>query len=172
MIQLYSNGSTRPLAFRNLFFAFCIISIILFALDCARRVHSENIESSGLFYSFSHGNSDQSPREARILSAQELLARPLTSNLTTVPKLFHQSWSNATLPAKFEKWSRSCRRAHPNWEWVLWTDQDNLDLVRKHASWFANTYEDLEDRIPVYRADVARNLYMHLYGGYVNNQLL
>lgn len=60
---------------------------------------------------------------------------------------------------------------HPDWEWVLWTDQDNLDLVRIYAPWFLPTYEALGDRIPIYRADVVRNLYMHVFGGCVKGEL-
>ena len=102
-------------------------------------------------------------KEARRLYAEELLQRPLATNLTSIPKLFHQSWIDATLPTKFEEWSHSCRQANPDWEWVLWTDQDNMKLVEKYAPWFASTYDALHSEI--YRADTARNIYMHVFGG-------
>ena len=103
------------------------------------------------------------PKEAKRLYAQELLQRPLATDLTRIPKLFHQSWINSTLPTKFEEWSYSCRKANPDWEWVLWTDEDNLQLVQKYAPWFENTYDALYSEI--YRADAARNIYMHVFGG-------
>lgn len=59
-------------------------------------------------------------------------------------------------------------QAHPDWEWVLWTDKDNFDLVRKHAPWFLPTYKALGDDQPVFYADAVRNLYMHVFGGYAN----
>ena len=105
-------------------------------------------------------------KSASILTPQDLLSLTLaTANTTTIPKLFHQSWSSTTLPAEFEKWSKSCRDLHPDWEWVLWTDEDNLALVEKYAEWFLESYKEL--RRPIFQADAVRNLYMHVFGGCV-----
>ncbi|KFY85219.1 hypothetical protein V500_08611 [Pseudogymnoascus sp. VKM F-4518 (FW-2643)] len=100
---------------------------------------------------------------ARLLSATELLCRPLPSDYSSIPKLLHQSWKTNDLPAKFEKWSRVCREKHPDWEWVLWTNEDNLNLVRKYFPWLEETYLELPGEI--YRADFSRNLYMYIFGG-------
>lgn len=102
-------------------------------------------------------------REARRLSPEELLSRPLSLDHTVIPKLFHQSWMDTALPAKFHEWSSSCRNAHPDWEWVLWTDENNLALVETFAPWFLSTYKGLKSEI--YRADAVRNVYMHVFGG-------
>ncbi|OBT84788.1 hypothetical protein VE02_06921 [Pseudogymnoascus sp. 03VT05] len=100
---------------------------------------------------------------ARPLSAAELLCRPLPSDLSSIPKLLHQSWKTNELPAKFDKWSKVCREKHHDWEWVLWTNEDNLNLVRKYFPWLEETYLALPGDI--YRADFARNLYMYIFGG-------
>ena len=100
---------------------------------------------------------------ATYLPASKLLCRSLASDLVTVPKLLHQSWKSNKLPAKFEGWSRTCREKHPDWEWVLWTDEDNLELVRRYFPWLEDTFASLPGDI--YRADLARNLYMYLFGG-------
>ncbi|KAI1621378.1 nucleotide-diphospho-sugar transferase [Exophiala viscosa] len=100
---------------------------------------------------------------ARYLSPNELMKRPITESLQTIPKLFHQSWSSTDLPAKFEGWSATCRNQHSDWEWVLWTDEDNEELVRRHFPWLLKTYQDLPGTI--YRADLVRNLYMYMFGG-------
>ncbi|KAF7558190.1 hypothetical protein G7Z17_g123 [Cylindrodendrum hubeiense] len=102
------------------------------------------------------------PGVARALSPAELLCRPAASS-ADVPKLLHQSWKTTQLPAKFQKWSDSCRQQHPDWEWVLWTDDDNLRLVKEHFPWLEETYLGLPGNI--YRADLARNLYMYKFGG-------
>lgn len=110
--------------------------------------------------------SEHKPNErgmAKRLYPEDLMQRQLATYLTSIPKLFHQSWINDTLPAKFEEWSSSCRAAHPDWEWVLWTDEDNRRLVERDAPWFIDTYESLQSEI--YRADAARNMYMHVFGG-------
>ncbi|KAL9126914.1 MAG: hypothetical protein Q9217_004109 [Psora testacea] len=103
------------------------------------------------------------PKLAKALDPQELLNRSLSTDQTTVPKLFHQSWADNDLPEKFREWSEICRAVHPDWEWVLWTNKDNHDLVEKFAPWLLETYESLVAEI--FRADMARNIYMHVFGG-------
>ena len=104
-----------------------------------------------------------STAKAKYLSPNELMQRPISKNLQTIPKLLHQSWSSTDLPVKFERWSATCRNQHPDWEWVLWTDEDNEELVRKHFPWLLKTYQGLPGTI--YRADLVRNLYMYMFGG-------
>ncbi|OAF54967.1 hypothetical protein VC83_08592 [Pseudogymnoascus destructans] len=76
-------------------------------------------------------NTSTEAKLARPLSAGELLCRPLPSDHSSVPKLLHQSWKTNELPLKFEKWSTVCREKHHDWEWVLWTNEDNLNLIKK-----------------------------------------
>ena len=101
--------------------------------------------------------------EAQRISAREMLDRPLPVDRTRVPMLIHQSWKNNQLPDKFVRWSTSCRRKNPDWEYVLWTDEDNYKIIKKYVPWFLQTYKDLPSEI--YRADAMRNVYMHVFGG-------
>lgn len=103
------------------------------------------------------------PGLAQQLLAADLLARPLTDRSGAIPKLFHQSWKSLQLPGKFAEWSASCREKHADWEWVLWTDEDNLQLVQMHFPWLEEAYLALPGEI--YRADLVRNLYMYTFGG-------
>lgn len=141
----------RPLQGALLLITFIFLTTSLYSLGRGRDG-----------FSTSSGAKSES-QEAERLYADELLARPLATDLKSIPKLFHQSWINSTLPTKFEEWSHSCRQANPDWEWVLWTDEDNMKLVEKYAPWFASTYDALHSEI--YRADTARNIYMHVFGG-------
>jgi mannosyltransferase OCH1-like enzyme len=100
---------------------------------------------------------------APYLSPKDLMARPLPGPHAAIPKLFHQSWSSTELPAKFKKWAETCRRMHPDWEWVLWTDDDNRELVETFVPGMKEAYEGL--RGPIFRADVVRNAYLFLFGG-------
>ena len=54
-------------------------------------------------------------------------------------------------------WQRQCR---------LWTDEDNRALVQHHYPWFLATYDAMSRNVS--RADAARYLYMHRYGGGVH----
>ncbi len=101
---------------------------------------------------------------AKQISVRELISRPFPKDQTQVPKLLHQSWNTAKLPSKFQHWSMTCRLANPDWEWVLWTDEDNEELIQRHGRWLIDTYYGLQANI--YRADAVRNIYMHVFGGY------
>lgn len=152
----------RPVQGALLLITFIFLTVSLYSLGRGREAGESALDHYSEAFSKSLGTKSKA-KEAKRLNAKELLQRPLATDLTSIPKLFHQSWINSTLPAKFEEWSHSCRQANPDWEWVLWTDEDNLKLVEKHAPWFASTYDALHSEI--YRADTARNIYMHVFGG-------
>lgn len=103
------------------------------------------------------------PQLAKTTYAAELLTRTPSRTPGVVPKIFHQSWKSLELPTKFQEWSLSCREKHKGWEWVVWTDEDNLRLVQQHFPWLEDVYNGLPGVI--YRADLARHLYMYIYGG-------
>jgi len=162
MIDLESvrSGVTHKYA-KLLKRAFAIFCLICVSLVCARRLHdSFIIKNASPFRS-----SPSEPQEATFLSPKDLLSRPLATDLITVPKIFHQNWSSTRLPSKFEKWSLSCRRAQPDRAWVLWTDEGSLALMHKYAPWLNDTYAILSSKMPDYQADLARNIYMHIFGG-------
>ena len=153
---------SRPVQSAVLTITFLLLTLSLYSLGRGREAGESRLDHYKEHFSKGSGIKSKE-KEARRLYAQELLERPLATDLTSIPKLLHQSWINSTLPAKFEEWSHSCREANPDWEWVLWTDEDNMKLVEKYAPWFASTYEALHSEI--YRADTARNIYMHVFGG-------
>ncbi len=103
------------------------------------------------------------PQYARQVSAAELMARPPPGDVAGIPKILHQSWKSLDLPPKFEKWSMTCREKHRDWDWVVWTDEDNLELVRRYFPWLESSYRALPSEI--YRADLVRHLYMYSFGG-------
>ena len=106
------------------------------------------------------GYSKDLPR-ARKVSAKELLSQHRTT--AGLPRIIHQSWESADIPAKWATWSDSWRVKHPDWDWVLWTNEDNRALVETRAPWFLETYDALPGEIQ--RADIIRNFYMFFFGG-------
>lgn len=113
-----------------------------------------------------------SPPLARSLSAQSLLSRPISRDLTTIPKIIHQTWfpTGSNLTQYAQSWVRTIRTQNPDWEHVLWDDETNRMLVERYFPWFLQSYLRLPKEI--HRADVARNFYMYLFGGYVPLSLL
>ncbi|PWY86578.1 TPT-domain-containing protein [Aspergillus sclerotioniger CBS 115572] len=105
------------------------------------------------------------PRYARSLSARDLLARPLSQDLTTIPKIIHQTWfpAGTNMSEDAQAWVKTMRAHNPDWEYVLWDDETNRMLVEQYFPWFLTDYNRLPKEI--HRADVVRNLYMYLFGG-------
>lgn len=163
---MFPTTSRRPIQGAILVSIVLFLILSLHTLHHARRAGDSVVDHYKGVFSKIPNVLSKKPKEAKRLYPDKLMQRPLATDLTRIPKLFHQSWVNGTLPAKFEEWSQSCRKAHPDWEWVLWTDEDNLKMVEKYAPWFLDVYDGL--RSEIYRADAARNIYMHVFGGCVH----
>lgn len=56
-----------------------------------------------------------------------------------------------------------CKSLHPDCEYRLWTDEDNLILIRTQFPEMLSFYQALP--YPIMRADVIRYLYMYVFGG-------
>lgn len=98
------------------------------------------------------------------LSPTELMERPHQTSASQIPKLFHQSWSTTTLPAKFEQWSLSCREMNPDFEYGCCGQTEIID------DWWRDTRRNFWSSMiglksEIYRADAVRYLYMFVFGG-------
>tara|TARA_R110001599_G_scaffold133843_1_gene311477 strand:- start:344 stop:2539 length:2196 start_codon:yes stop_codon:yes gene_type:complete len=82
-----------------------------------------------------------------------------------ITKIIHQSWKDRNIPNHIYKkdWVESWKNKNPDWQYVLWTDENNRDLVKNHYPEYLEIYDSYEN--PIDRADVARFFYMHRYGG-------
>jgi hypothetical protein len=130
------------------------------------RVHDpvkENPQPKVLEEQFHEAHIPAGGKKAKYLSPTELMKRNLAPAHKTIPKLLHQSWSDSELPSKFKKWSDGCREQHAEWEWVLWTDEDNEQLMKTYLPWMLEAFDKLKG--PIYKADLSRHAYMYLFGG-------
>ncbi len=80
-----------------------------------------------------------------------------------ISKIIHQTWKTKDIP---EHWTSSYNgwiRCHPDYYYVLWTDEMNLQLVERFYPHFLEKYT----RFPynIQRADAVRTFYLHRYGG-------
>src|ERR1700761_4174290 len=82
-----------------------------------------------------------------------------------IANIIHQSWKDSRIPyhiyPKF--WIDSWMLLHPDWKRQFWTDEDNDLLVREYYPIFYDYYQTLSPTIK--KADFARLLYMHRFGG-------
>ena len=64
-----------------------------------------------------------------------------------IPHIIHQSWKTKTLPKKFHDWSNSWKIKHPEWKYMLWTDEENDAFVKLNFPWFWPTYSSFSKKI-------------------------
>ncbi|MEM1180513.1 MAG: glycosyltransferase [Acidobacteriota bacterium] len=81
----------------------------------------------------------------------------------SIPRVLHQSWKTEEIPERFRPWVQSVRRMHPDFEYRLWTDDDNERLIAERYPWFLETYRGYSH--PVERADAARYFVIYTHGG-------
>jgi mannosyltransferase OCH1-like enzyme len=73
-------------------------------------------------------------------------------------QFIHQSWKTHDVLPHVAPLADTWRLAYPDWDYVLWDDADNRELVRTLYPKLLLAYESLPSEI--YRADFVRNLYM------------
>jgi mannosyltransferase OCH1-like enzyme len=81
-----------------------------------------------------------------------------------IPKIIHQTWKTKELPRDVKNWHHKITELHPGWDVRLWTDEDNLTLVKEDFPHLLDIYRALEYNIM--RADIIRYMYMTKFGGY------
>eukprot|EP00746_Dinoflagellata_sp_MGD_P004397 gnl/MRDRNA2_/MRDRNA2_108474_c0_seq1.p1 gnl/MRDRNA2_/MRDRNA2_108474_c0~~gnl/MRDRNA2_/MRDRNA2_108474_c0_seq1.p1 ORF type:complete len:401 (+),score=45.55 gnl/MRDRNA2_/MRDRNA2_108474_c0_seq1:187-1389(+) len=79
------------------------------------------------------------------------------------PRIFHQSWKSHELSQQQKESKNSFLSRHPGWNYRLWNDTENLDLIKKETPWLLPLYKSYPEEI--FRADLARLVYMYVYGG-------
>lgn len=80
-----------------------------------------------------------------------------------IPPLIHQTAKTAVISEKWRPLQQKVREFHPDWTYKLWTDEDNLALIRERRPDLEAVYAGLPK--PVMRADLIRYVYMEQFGG-------
>jgi hypothetical protein len=80
-----------------------------------------------------------------------------------IPKIIHQTWKTNNIPEKCKKWVASWKEKNPDWEYRLWTDEDNRNLIKEYFPKFLKIYDSYSR--PIYRADIARYCIVYIHGG-------
>jgi mannosyltransferase OCH1-like enzyme len=80
-------------------------------------------------------------------------------------KKIHQTWKDNDIPYNIfsKEWVDSWIKFHPDWEYHLWTDDDNKKFVESYYPKFLNLYNSLDCNIK--KADVIRYFRLHKDGG-------
>lgn len=80
-----------------------------------------------------------------------------------IPKVIHQTWKTSVVPDKCKEWVASWKEKNPGWDYKLWTDEDNRNLIKQYFPKFLKMYDSYHKSI--YRADIARYCIIYIHGG-------
>ena len=79
------------------------------------------------------------------------------------PKIIHQSWKTTEIPEKWKISKQKWLELHPDYLYILWTDEMNLKLVETYYPDYLDQFNNYKYNIQ--RADFSRICYLHRYGG-------
>jgi inositol phosphorylceramide mannosyltransferase catalytic subunit len=80
-----------------------------------------------------------------------------------IPKIIHQTYINDSIPPHWRAAQQSCKAAHPDYEYIFWSDQQCVDFISHEYPWFLETF--LSYPFPIQRADAVRYFILFKYGG-------
>jgi len=80
-----------------------------------------------------------------------------------IPKIIHQTYKNETIPEVWREAQKSCIDLHPDYEYILWTNEKSRDFIAAEYPWFLDTFDGY--KYPIQRADSIRYFVLAHYGG-------
>lgn len=88
---------------------------------------------------------------------------PTGSANDQIPRIIHQTWKTDTVPDKLKPLQKTWIENNKEWEYKLWTDENNYDLIEQHYPWFLPYYKSYPHHIQ--RVDAARYFILYHHGG-------
>lgn len=80
-----------------------------------------------------------------------------------IPKRIFQTWKTHTVPNHWKPGQDSIKEMMPDWEHVLFDDEDNRNFIKEHFPDYLKYYDAFPYNIQ--RADVIRYAYLYVFGG-------
>ncbi|CEP22262.1 SUR1 [Cyberlindnera jadinii] len=80
-----------------------------------------------------------------------------------IPKIIHQTYKDTNIPEKWLPGQQKCINLHPDYQYILWTDEMARDFISEQYPWFLETFDGYKYNIQ--RADVIRYFALIHYGG-------
>ena len=81
----------------------------------------------------------------------------------SIPKIIHMTWKSEELPEHFNEIREYWKTLNPEYEFRLWTDEDNRKLIEEEFPFFLEVYDSYKKHIQ--RVDAVRYCILYLYGG-------
>lgn len=80
-----------------------------------------------------------------------------------IPKIIHQTYKTENIPEHWKEGRQKCLDLHPDYEYILWTDEMASEFIKEEYPWFLDTFENY--KYPIERADAIRYFILSRYGG-------
>ncbi|KAL2839898.1 nucleotide-diphospho-sugar transferase [Aspergillus pseudodeflectus] len=98
------------------------------------------------------------------IPAREIRSANSTSTgPSLIPKIIHQTYKDNDIPTGWREAQQSCIDLHPDYKYILWTDDMARTFIATHYPWFLETFEGY--KYPIQRADSIRYFVLYHYGG-------
>lgn len=88
---------------------------------------------------------------------------PLSSGHMIIPKIIHQTYKSTSIPEVWKSGQQRCVDLHPDYQYILWTDEMAREFIAEEYPWFLPTWDNY--RYPIQRADAIRYFALVYYGG-------
>jgi mannosyltransferase OCH1-like enzyme len=82
---------------------------------------------------------------------------------SSIPKIIFQTWKTKDIPEKWKESQLSIKEHLPDWQIVLFSDEENREFVKQHFPDFLNIYDSFP--YPIQRADMIRYMFLYVNGG-------
>lgn len=81
-----------------------------------------------------------------------------------IPKIIHQTAKTKNLTWEENRLVAHLKKILEGWEYHLWDDNENEEIVEKYFPQFLDKYKKIKKGVA--KADIARYMYMYVYGGF------
>ncbi|QPG75304.1 hypothetical protein FOA43_002655 [Brettanomyces nanus] len=96
--------------------------------------------------------------DSELNSADDKIEKP-----AIIPKIIHQTYKTEDVPEIWRAGQQRCKDLHPEYEYILWTDDMARKLIEEEYDWFLETWDSY--KFPIERADAIRYFALVRYGG-------
>lgn len=88
---------------------------------------------------------------------------PLPGDPDGIPKIIHQMFKGRELPPQWKDVPQTWEELHPEYRYVLWTDESLRELIASNYPWLLQTYDGYAH--DTQRWDASRYAILHHHGG-------
>lgn len=80
-----------------------------------------------------------------------------------IPKIIMQTWKTHNVPDHWKSSPESIKKLMPDWRYILLSDDDNYEFMKKYFPEYLDVYESLE--YSIMKADLIRYAFLYIHGG-------